>query len=219
MLQVRDVTVAFEGTPVLTGVDLDVATGEICCLTGPSGSGKSTLLRVIAGLHTADRGSVMVDGQDVTALPPHRRDIGLVFQDHGLFPHLDVAGNVGFALRTRGVTSPRRRVRVQELLGLVGLEGFGPRRVSTLSGGEQQRVALARALAGTPRVLLLDEPLGALDPVIHDRLAVDLRMLLRGAGTTAVYVTHDEQEAALIGDRSVDIRHLSPGTPASPVRH
>ena len=219
MLQVRDVTVAFEGTPVLTGVDLDVATGEICCLTGPSGSGKSTLLRVIAGLHTADRGSVMVDGQDVTALPPHRRDIGLVFQDHGLFPHLDVAGNVGFALRARGVTSRRRAGRVQELLGLVGLDGFGARRVSTLSGGEQQRVALARALAGTPRVLLLDEPLGALDPVIHDRLAVDLRTLLRGAGTTAVYVTHDEQEAALIGDRSVDIRHLSPGTPASPVRH
>lgn len=219
MLQVRDVAVAFNGVAVLNGVDLDVATGEICCLTGPSGSGKSTLLRVIAGLQVADRGTVAVDGQDVTALPPHRRGIGLVFQDHGLFPHLDVSGNVGFSLRTRGVGSRLRAVRVEELLGLMGLEEFGSRRVSTLSGGEQQRVALARALAAAPRVLLLDEPLGALDPSIHDRLAVDLRALLRGAGTTALLVTHDEHEAALIGDRSVDIRHLSPGMPTSPVRH
>ena len=209
MLSVADVGVSFGGRAVLTSVDLEVATGEICCLIGPSGSGKSTLLRVIAGLQRPDRGTIRIDGEDVTSLPTHRRGVGLVFQDHALFPHLDVAANVGFALRARGVGGVRRRVQVEELLGLIGLDGFGGRSVATLSGGEQQRVALARALAATPRVLLLDEPLGALDPVIHDRLAVDLRTLLRRQGTTAVHVTHDVDEAATVGDRTVAISDLT----------
>jgi len=202
-LTVDDVVVRFDGRTVLDGVSLAVATGEIVGLLGPSGSGKSTLLRVIAGLHLPDRGTVCWDGQDLAGVPPHRRGVGLVFQDLQLFPHKDVAANVGFGLRMQGRARPAIESRVTELLDLVGLPGFGRRQVTTLSGGEAQRVALARALAPEPRVLLLDEPLAALDRDLHDRLAVDVRHLLRRVGITAVHVTHDEEEARTIGDRLV----------------
>ena len=203
MLDVEDVVVRFDGRTVLDHVSLSVATGEIVVLLGPSGSGKSTLLRVIAGLHVPDAGTVGWDGEDVTRVPPHRRGFGLVFQDLQLFPHRDVAGNVAFGLRMQGADRTSTATRVAQLLELVGLPGFEHRRVATLSGGEAQRVALARALAPAPRLLLLDEPLSALDRDLHDRLAVDVRALLQQVGITAVHVTHDESEARTIGDRLV----------------
>jgi thiamine transport system ATP-binding protein len=203
MLDVSDVLVRFDGRAVLDDVSLHVATGEIVALLGPSGCGKSTLLRVIAGLHVPDAGRVAWNGEDLTGVPPHRRGIGLVFQDLQLFPHKDVGANVAFGLRMQGVEKQERRERVGRLLDLVGLPGYEDRRTGTLSGGEAQRVALARSLAPEPRLLLLDEPLGALDRDLHDRLAVDVRALLQRVGITAIHVTHDEAEARTIGDRLV----------------
>ena len=207
-LRVRGLTIVYEGRTLLDDLDLDVAPHEIVALLGPSGSGKSSLLRCIAGVQSPDRGSIMWDGRDITGVPAHRRGIGLVFQDALLFPHRDVAGNVGFALPR----DPASAERVGELLALVGLPGFERRDVSTLSGGEAQRVALARALAPRPRMLLLDEPFGALDRDLRDRLAADVRRLLLQAGTPALHVTHDHQEAALVADR---ILHL-PGPGREP---
>jgi thiamine transport system ATP-binding protein len=203
MLDVSEVVVRFDGRTVLDGVSLQVPTGEIVALLGPSGSGKSTLLRVIAGLHVPDAGRVAWNGEDLAGVPPHRRGIGLVFQDLQLFPHKDVAANVAFGLRMQGVDKDARRERVTRLLDMVGLPGYELRRTGTLSGGEAQRVALARSLAPEPRLLLLDEPLGALDRDLHDRLAVEVRALLQRVGITAIHVTHDEQEARTIGDRLV----------------
>jgi thiamine transport system ATP-binding protein len=213
MLEARDVSVAFDGTAVLTGVSLRVEDGEVVALLGPSGSGKSTLLRVVAGLVTPDRGSVHIDGRDVTATPTHRRGVGMVFQDEQLFPHRDVAANVGFGLRMQG--RPRTEVagRVAEVLDLVGLAGFGDRDVSGLSGGEAKRVALARSLAPAPRAVLLDEPLTGLDRDLHDHLAVEIGRVLRATGTTAVLVTHDPEEAATIADRVVRLQELGGGGP------
>jgi thiamine transport system ATP-binding protein len=208
MLDVRDVTVSFDGDPVLDGVSLTVASGEVAALLGPSGSGKSTLLRVIAGLLVPDAGSVWLDGIDVSHTPTHRRSVGLVFQDEQLFPHLTVAGNVGFGLRMAG--APRAEVarRVDELLELVGLATLSARPVGRLSGGEAKRVALARSLAPRPRVLLLDEPLTGLDRDLHDLLAIEVARLLRATSTTALLVTHDPDEAAVIADRTVGIADL-----------
>jgi thiamine transport system ATP-binding protein len=203
MLEVSDVVVRFDGRTVLDGVSLEAATGEIVALLGPSGCGKSTLLRVIAGLHVPDAGRVAWNGEDLTGVPPHRRGIGLVFQDLQLFPHKDVAANVAFGLRMQHVEKHERKERVARLLDMVGLPGFEHRRPNTLSGGEAQRVALARSLAPEPHLLLLDEPLGALDRDLHDRLAVDVRALLQRVGITAIHVTHDEPEARTIGDRLV----------------
>lgn len=203
MLDARGITVRFGDHTVLDAVSLEVARGEVLALLGPSGSGKSTLLRVIAGLLVADAGSVWLDGRDVTNLPAHRRNVGLVFQDEQLFPHLTVAGNVGFGLRMQGMARRAVAGRVEELLGLVGLPGFSDRHVTKLSGGEAKRVALARSLAPGPAVLLLDEPLTGLDRELHDRLAVDLAALLRTTGTTALLVTHDPDEAATIAERTV----------------
>jgi thiamine transport system ATP-binding protein len=203
MLEVSDVVVRFDGRAVLDDVSLHVATGEIVALLGPSGCGKSTLLRVIAGLHVPDAGTVAWNGEDLAGVPPHRRGIGLVFQDLQLFPHKDVGANVAFGLRMQGVEKRERREHVARLLDMVGLPGYENRRTSTLSGGEAQRVALARSLAPEPRLLLLDEPLGALDRDLHDRLAVDVRALLQRVGITAIHVTHDEAEARTIGDRLV----------------
>ena len=205
MLSVVDLCVAFEGRPVLDHVSFDVATGEVVALLGPSGSGKTTLLRVIAGLQSADSGTVLLDGHRLDGVPAHRRSIGLVFQDEQLFPHLDVRGNVAFGLRMAGRTRHEQATRVGELLALVGLPGFADRRVTSLSGGEAKRVALARSLAPAPAVLLLDEPLTGLDPDLHDRLAADLAALLRRTGTTALMVTHDLAEAAIIADRTVTL--------------
>jgi thiamine transport system ATP-binding protein len=208
VLDVRDLTAGYDGALVLRGVSLTVADGEIVALLGPSGSGKSTLLRVIAGLLAPAAGTVHVDGEDVTTRPTHRRDVGMVFQDEQLFPHRDVAGNVAFGLRMHGWRQPEIRRRVDEMLALVDLAGFDRRDVTSLSGGEAKRVALARSLAPSPRVLLLDEPLTGLDRELHDRLAIDVARILRAAGTTALLVTHDGEEAAAIADRVVRLGEL-----------
>ncbi len=202
MLDVRDVRVRFGDRDVLRDVSLRVDDHEVVALLGPSGIGKSTLLRVVAGLLVPDAGSVWLDGTDLTDVPPHRRRIGLMFQDEQLFPHLDVAANIGFGPRMAGADRATVARRVETLLTLVGLEGFGGRRVTTLSGGEAKRVALARALAPEPAVLLLDEPLTGLDRELHDRLAVDLAAVLRDTGTAALLVTHDHDEAAVIAHRT-----------------
>src|SRR5690606_17109557 len=190
---------AFERLPVLRGIDLHVKRGEILCLLGPSGCGKTTLLRVIAGLERAEAGDVRFEGQSIVDIPAHRRDFGLMFQDFALFPHMNVAENVGFGLKMRRSTETQQRVR--EVIQLVGLEGFEQRDVGQLSGGEKQRVALARSLAPRPRLLMLDEPLGSLDAALRGRLVVELRHVLKRIGLTTVYVTHDQQEAFAIADR------------------
>jgi thiamine transport system ATP-binding protein len=205
VLEIERVTVRFGERTVLHDVGLRAETGEIVALLGPSGAGKSTLLRVIAGLLVPDRGLVRLDGADVSNVPAHRRRIGMMFQDEQLFPHLDVAANVGFGMRMRGAPAAAIRTKVAELLAAVGLAGFEHRRVTNLSGGEAKRVALARALAADPAVLLLDEPLTGLDRELHDRLMHDLAALLRSAGTTAVLVTHDRDEAATIAHRTITL--------------
>ncbi|WP_246854931.1 ABC transporter ATP-binding protein [Cellulomonas sp. Y8] len=202
----RDLVVRYpgagRGAPEVTavaGVTLDVPVGEVLALLGPSGCGKSSLLRAVAGLEPPTSGALTWDGIDLAAVPVHRRGFGLVFQDGQLFPHRDVAGNVAYGLR--GLSRDARAARVAELLDLVGLPGYDRRPVATLSGGERQRVALARSLAPRPRLLLLDEPLSALDRSLRERLADDLRRALVATGTTALFVTHDQDEAATVADR------------------
>ena len=208
MLVADSVSVSLGGQSVLNTVSLEVATGEVVAVFGPSGSGKSTLLRAVAGLVEVDSGRVVIDGVDVTGVPTHRRRVGMVFQDEQLFPHRDVAGNVAFGLEMAGVERRERESRVEELLSAVGLDGFGNRDVSTLSGGEAKRVALARSLAPKPAVLLADEPLTGLDADLHDRLAVEVGAVLRESGTTTLWVTHDRAEAALVAERSVSLADL-----------
>jgi thiamine transport system ATP-binding protein len=199
MIAVEGVDVVLDGEHILHSATLEVAAGETVALLGPSGSGKSTLLRVVAGLQQPAAGRVRIDGEDVTSVPAHRRGVGLVFQDAVLFPHRDVARNVAFGIAE--LPKAERSRRVAEMLELVGLAGFESRSVGTLSGGEAQRVALARALAPAPRVLLLDEPLGALDGPLRDRLQDDLRSLFDRLGLTAIHVTHDVGEAFALGRR------------------
>ncbi|HET6623010.1 MAG TPA: ABC transporter ATP-binding protein [Gaiellaceae bacterium] len=206
MLAVENVTVHFGQLAALDGVTLDLGEGEIVAVLGSSGSGKSTLLRVIAGLQRPDAGRVVLDGEDLATIPPHRRGIGLVFQDHALFHHRDVRGNVAFGLRMRGDDGTAIDRRVRQLLELVGLAGYEQRAIATLSGGEQQRVALARALAPEPRVLLLDEPLGSLDRLLRDRLLEELQRIFAELSVTALYVTHDRAEAFALGDRVAVMR-------------
>ncbi|MFK4147447.1 ABC transporter ATP-binding protein [Streptomyces sp. NPDC004065] len=216
LLSLDRATVRFGGRAALDGVDLAVAEHEIVCVLGPSGSGKSTLLRAVAGLQPLDGGRVLLGGRDQAGVPVHRREVGLMFQDHQLFPQRDVAGNVGFGLRMHGASKSERAARVAELLELVGLPGAGPRAVAALSGGEQQRVALARALAPRPRLLMLDEPLGQLDRSLRERLVVELRELFGRLGTTVLAVTHDQGEAFALADRVVvmrDGRIAQSGTP------
>lgn len=199
-LEVRDVVVTYPGgTTAVDGVTVHVPTGEVLALLGPSGCGKSSLLRAVAGLEPLAAGALRWDGQPVDHLPVHRRGFGLMFQDGQLFPHRDVAGNIAYGLADR----PRaeRERRVGELLELVGLEGYGDRAVTTLSGGEQQRVALARSLAPRPRLLLLDEPLSSLDRSLREHLAAELRDIIHAAGATAIYVTHDHDEAFTVASR------------------
>ena len=203
-LDLRDVSVAYDGVPVVTGVDLTLPDGQVLAVLGPSGSGKSTLLRAVAGLEPLAAGSVSWDGADLAGVPTHKRGFALLFQDGQLFPQLTVARNVGYAPRLR--RAPGAAARVGELLELVGLSGYGDRLPATLSGGERQRVALARALAADPRLLLLDEPLSALDAGLRERLATDLRDILRAAGTTALMVTHDHEEAFTVADRMAVMR-------------
>lgn len=201
VLAANEITVAFGNRTVLDHVSLTIPHGEVVALLGASGIGKSTLLRVIAGLLVADSGSVTLDGRDITNVPSHRRNIGMVFQDEQLFPHLSVAQNVGFGLRMHRVGRAEAAARVQELLQLVGLEAMADIHVTKLSGGEAKRVALARSLAPRPAVLLLDEPLTGLDRELHDRLATELASLLRTTATTALLVTHDLDEATAVADR------------------
>ena len=205
-LSLDGIGVAIDGRAILEDVSLDVANGERLALLGPSGSGKSTALRVVAGLLRPSTGRVLLDDRDVTGVAPHRRGVGLVFQDAVLFPHRDVAGNVGFGPKVAGLSEPERATRVAEALELVGLSGTERRDVTTLSGGEEQRVALARALAPRPAVLLLDEPLGALDGPLRRRLQTDLRELFERLALTVVHVTHDVGEAFELGDRVAVLR-------------
>jgi thiamine transport system ATP-binding protein len=203
VLRLERLVADYEGQPVLKGLDLEVATGELLCVLGPSGGGKSTLLRVIAGLETPTGGRVLLEGRDLSGVPPHERGVGLMFQDYALFPHRDVAGNVAFGLRMQGLREEAATARVAELLELVGLPGAGRRPVAQLSGGEQQRVALARALAPRPRLLMLDEPMGSLDRALRERLPEELRAIFGELGLTVIYVTHDHDEALSVADRVV----------------
>jgi thiamine transport system ATP-binding protein len=198
-LSVRDLSVSYDGTPAVVGADLALDEGRVLAVLGPSGCGKSTLLRAIAGLESTT-GTVSWQGHDLSATPTHRRGFALMFQDGQLFSQLTVAGNVGYPLRIRRTPCAATAARVTELLDLVGLSGFADRLPTTLSGGERQRVALARALAASPRLLLLDEPLSALDAGLRQRLADDLRPILVESGTTAVMVTHDHEEAFAVAD-------------------
>lgn len=207
MLEVVDIHKRFTpDKPVLQGVSLALAREEILCLLGPSGCGKSTLLRVIAGLESPDQGEVRLRGTVITALPPHRRGIGLMFQDYALFPHLDVAGNIGYGLRMQGVPTAERRTRVDALLALVNLQGYAQRTVDELSGGEQQRVALARTLAPNPALLLLDEPVANLDRLLRAELVQELRRILKTLHVATIFVTHDQEEAFALADRIAVMR-------------
>jgi iron(III) transport system ATP-binding protein len=201
MLRLADLTRRFGDVVAVDGVSLEVAPGEFLTLLGPSGCGKTTTLRMIAGFETPTGGSIVLEGRDVTALPPQGRGVGMVFQNYALFPHMDVGENVAFGLLARG--APRAEVagRVERALERVELGGYGRRRVQELSGGQQQRVALARAMAPEPRLLLLDEPLSNLDAALRERTRSELRALLKELGITAVFVTHDQEEAFALSDR------------------
>ena len=226
MLEIIGLDKQFDGKPALRGVDLSIQAGEIVALLGASGSGKTTLLRIIAGLEQADSGQILLDGRDLSQIPVHRRQFGLVFQDYALFPHKNVRENVAFGLRMAHWPREKIAAQVAASLDLVGLDGFAERDVYTLSGGEQQRIALARSLAPAPRLLLLDEPLGSLDRALRERLTLDLRRILRGGGgdaaMTAVYVTHDQGEAFALADRVVLLREgriEQAGAPVELYRH
>ncbi|MBL0404398.1 ABC transporter ATP-binding protein [Microvirga aerilata] len=201
LLHVHAVRKQFGKQVTAAGVDLQVANGEFFTMLGPSGSGKSTILRMIAGLEHPDSGRILINGQDVTDLPPWRRDLGMVFQQYANFPHMTVAQNIAYGLRRRKLDREAVRKRVSELLDLVSLPGFEERPVTRLSGGEQQRVAIARALAPRPRLLLLDEPLSALDEKIRREMQAQLKDIQRVTGTAFVYVTHDQEEALTMSDR------------------
>jgi thiamine transport system ATP-binding protein len=215
MLDVDDVVLRFGGRAVLDGLSLHVDDGEIVAVLGPSGAGKSTLLRVIAGLMRPDSGVIALNGVDITDRPAHLRNIGMMFQDEQLFPHLDVAANIAFGPRMHRWSESEVDARVDELLGVVGLDGFGARRVDRLSGGEKKRVALARSLAPRPAILLLDEPLTGLDRELHDRLIGELADVLRATTTTAVLVTHDRFEATALAGRVVQWNELEGDGPTS----
>jgi putative spermidine/putrescine transport system ATP-binding protein len=193
-----------DGTHALEPATLDIARGETLVLLGPSGCGKTTMLRIIAGLEVPDTGGrVLFDGKDMTAVPIERRNVGMVFQSYALFPNMTVSDNIGYGLKIRGIPTKERAARVAELVALTNISGLENRRIDQLSGGQRQRVALARAVAIRPGILLLDEPLTALDAALRDRLRGELNRLLRALGITTIYVTHDQSEAMELGDRVV----------------
>ena len=201
MLQLKDISYQYEKTPLLENLNLHLADHEILCLLGKSGSGKSTLLRIIAGLEKPDHGDIFWNGVSILNVPPFKRNFGLMFQDYALFPHLTVFENIAFGLEMNKVNSEKIPPIVEKLLKQVGMESFANRKVTELSGGEQQRVALARALAPQPHLLMLDEPLGALDHTLRVSLLAELRRILGENGIPSVYVTHDQDEAFSIADR------------------
>lgn len=201
MLKVKDLTVRFGDVTAVDRLSFEVGAGEVVCVLGPSGCGKSTLLRVIAGLEESVGGSITWDEQEVTNVPVHKRGFGLMFQDYALFPHRSVSANVAFGLRMQSMPGAEIDERVAEVLEQVGLTGLGERGVGQLSGGEQQRVALARAIAPSPRLLMFDEPLGSLDRSLRERLVLELTEVLQRLSITALYVTHDQEEAFVLGDR------------------
>jgi spermidine/putrescine transport system ATP-binding protein len=227
MLEIRDLFKTYDNKPLLRGISFSVSKGETICLLGASGSGKSTLLRMIAGLELPESGQILFNKIDLAQTPPHARDFGLVFQDYGLFPHLNIFDNVAFGLKMKlwsaGACSRISRQqavglqnRVTEMLDLVNLQGFEKRKVTDLSGGEQQRVALARALAPQPRLLMFDEPLGALDKSLKEDLLNQIRAILHKTKIPAIYVTHDQDEAFTIADRILflhDGEIIRDGTP------
>jgi putative spermidine/putrescine transport system ATP-binding protein len=200
-LDVAGIAKRFRETPVIQGLDLQVRAGEFVSLLGPSGCGKTTLLRIIAGLLAADRGRVRLDGADITRVPAHKRNVGVVFQNYALFPHLTVAENVAFGLKARGTVASEIAPAVARALALVRLSDYADRTIFALSGGEQQRIAVARALAVRPKLLLLDEPLSALDRKLRETMRMELRHLLRDLDITAIFVTHDQDEALVMSDR------------------
>ncbi len=203
LLSIKDIYKSFGETEALKGISFDIAKGEIVAILGPSGCGKSTLLGIIAGLEEPDSGSVIWDGGNLDGVAAHKRGFGLMFQDYALFPHKNVRENIAFGLRMAKWGQDEINQRLGVILDLVGLHDFGTRDIATLSGGEQQRVALARSLAPRPGLLMLDEPLGSLDRTLRERLLSDLRDILRNTQQTAIYVTHDQEEAFSLADRIV----------------
>ncbi|MBO1012877.1 ABC transporter ATP-binding protein [Achromobacter sp. SD115] len=207
ILQIQDVTKTFGASMALKGVSLDVREGEFLTLLGPSGCGKTTLIRIIAGFETPTSGEVKIDGQSILSSPPYRRPLGMVFQNLALFPHLTVAENIGYGLRMRREPPAAIRGKVEQSLAMVGLEGYGARYIGQISGGQKQRVALARAIVMEPRVLLLDEPLGALDMKIRRQMQTELKLIQEKLGTTFIFVTHDQEEALTMSDRVAVFRN------------
>ena len=222
MLTVKQIKKNYEGRPLLYDVNFEVASDETICLLGASGSGKSTLLRIIAGLEEAESGEILWDGVNLSDTPAHQRNFGLMFQDYALFPHRTVAENIAFGLRMQNRPKEDIQTKVHAALETINMTGFADRKVTELSGGEQQRVALARALAPEPRLLMLDEPLGALDRALREQLSHELRRILRETGIPAIYVTHDQEEAFAIADRLLllhDGTILQSGRPHEFFRH
>lgn len=207
ILELKGIKKAFGGVPVLNGIDLKVEPGEFITLLGSSGCGKTTTLRIISGLEVPDSGTVLLEGADVTNTEPDKRGVHTVFQNYALFPHMTVEANIGYSLRIRGVKKPEIKSRVREMLELVQLEGFGSRMPGELSGGQRQRVAIARSVIDSPKVLLLDEPLGALDLKLRKDMQIELKRIQQRTGITFIYVTHDQEEALTMSDRVVVMNH------------
>jgi len=201
IISIRGVSKAFGGVKAVNEVDLDIRRGEFFSLLGPSGCGKTTLLRMLAGFEAPTQGEIFIDEQAVSAIPPHRRPVNMVFQNYAIFPHLDVSGNIAFGMRKSGLPKSEINQRVEEMLEMIKLPGYASRGATQLSGGERQRVALARALIKQPKVLLLDEPLGALDKKLREQMQLELRALQKSVGITFVFVTHDQEEALTMSDR------------------